>query len=334
MSARLARFSAFVRPRTAVLVVALAALLLGSPAPARAGLIIIPTFDASITGNPNAAAIEAGINNAIAQTEATFTDPITVNITFQNMATGLGQSSTVVGSTPYATYRAALLADSKSADDATALASLPVQVNSPADGQANLWVTSANLRAVGLPGAVATDGTIMLNTSIMNLSRVGPQNGSFFDLQGVAQHEIDEVLGLGSGLNLPVNFPRQSRPQDLFRYSGAGVRSYTTAAGTSYFSIDGGTTDIVDFNQAAGSNGGDFGDWVIHSPAQVQDWAGTPGAQPNLGPSEIRNLDVIGYDLVTAAVPEPGTFALMGAGILALCLGGWRRRRRSGSSGE
>ena len=45
----------------------------------------------------------------------------------------------------------------------------------------------------------------------------------------LASHEIDEVLGLGSGLNLPPGFPRQPRPQDLFRYSAPGTRSYTTS---------------------------------------------------------------------------------------------------------
>src|SRR5207253_1009205 len=129
-----------------------------------------------------------------------------------------------------------------------------------------------NARALGLSAAIASDGTITLNTSIMNLSRSGSQNPAFYDLMAVASHEIDEVLGMGSGLNLPTNFPRLSRPQDLFRYSANGVRSFTTVAGTSYFSIDGGATDLVDFNQAP--NGGDYGDWIVHNPAQVQDWAG------------------------------------------------------------
>ena len=57
-------------------------------APARAGLVIIPTFDSSITGDPNAAAIEGTINTAIGIYQAKFSDPITVHINFQEMPTG------------------------------------------------------------------------------------------------------------------------------------------------------------------------------------------------------------------------------------------------------
>src|SRR5215472_4983026 len=56
------------------------------------GLQINATFDASITGDPNGAAIEAAINTAIANIESQFSDPITVNITFQEGG-GLGSSS-------------------------------------------------------------------------------------------------------------------------------------------------------------------------------------------------------------------------------------------------
>ncbi len=62
--------------------------------PADAALVITPTFDSTITGDANAAAIENVINGAIATYETTFTDPINVTITFGEMTTGLGESST------------------------------------------------------------------------------------------------------------------------------------------------------------------------------------------------------------------------------------------------
>src|SRR5882757_6450212 len=52
------------------------------------GLTIHPTFDSSITGNPNSAAIQAMINRAIAIYESLFSDPITIEIRFRYATTG------------------------------------------------------------------------------------------------------------------------------------------------------------------------------------------------------------------------------------------------------
>lgn len=70
-------------------------------------LVINPIFAANITSDPNAAIIEATINTAIQNIESNFTDSITVNITFQEMGTGLGQSNFTFYTFPYSTYRAA-----------------------------------------------------------------------------------------------------------------------------------------------------------------------------------------------------------------------------------
>jgi hypothetical protein len=116
--------------------------------PAQA-LTITPTFGSSITGDPNAAAIEASINSTIAIYENTFTDPINVPITFNEMTSGLGQSSVPLFSVPYATYRAALGADATTANDATALAGLPNQANNPVTRTASMLIKPATADAVG-----------------------------------------------------------------------------------------------------------------------------------------------------------------------------------------
>jgi len=100
----------------------------GAPRAVSAGLHINPTFDVSITSDPNAAAIEATINAAIANIESQFSDPITVNIKFQK-AGGLGSSSTFFATASYATFLAALKGDAKTSDDGTAVGLLPNVAN-------------------------------------------------------------------------------------------------------------------------------------------------------------------------------------------------------------
>jgi hypothetical protein len=301
-----------------------------SVTPAVAQLSIAATFDSSITSDPNAAAIEGTINQAIAFYQAHFSDPITVTIEFQEMNAGLGQSNTTLYGLNYSTVRAAMAGDAKDANDTTALANTPAGANEPVSGKTTIALTTANIKALGIGGSFPPtfssgfDGVIGLNTSLMNFTRTSIDS-SKYDLLAVAEHEIDEVLGLGSGLNLPASFAF-IRPEDLFRYSSTpGVRNYTTSGDNAFFSINGGVTDLARFNQ---NSGGDYGDWWstgAHTP-QVQDAFGTPGAIPNLG-VELTALDVIGYDLVTPPVPEPSTYGLMGAAVLGGAIVIRRRRK-------
>ena len=64
--------------------------------PAVAQLTIVPTFDSTITNDPNAATIEATINGAIQVYAQTFSDPITVTIDFKESKSGLGTEHLVL----------------------------------------------------------------------------------------------------------------------------------------------------------------------------------------------------------------------------------------------
>ena len=98
------------------------------------------------------------------------------------------------------------------------------------------------------------DGIVTLNSaSPFQFTR--PTSDGNFDAQRTTEHEIDEVIGLGSHLG---HDGSDLRPQDLFSWSSAGVRNITSS-GTRYFSINGGATNIVNFNQ---NPNGDFGDWL------------------------------------------------------------------------
>jgi hypothetical protein len=270
---------------------------LGAAQAVSAGLHINATFDPSITSDPNAAAIEAAINTAIANIESRFSDPIIVNIKFQK-AGGLGSSSTFFATASYATFLAALKADAKTSDDATAVGLLPAVAANPVNGATTINVKTANLRAVGImvnPPAGQPDGTIGLNT--MLTSPGSPGSTGAFNLITVVEHEIDEVLGLGSSLpSVPAG---TIFPQDLYRYSAVATRSFTTVNSLAFFSIDG-ATSLAQFDNQ--NDGGDFGDWQSNPlpPGvlpKVQDAFATPGANPALS-VELNALDVIGYDRV------------------------------------
>ena len=280
------------------------------------GLIINATFDSSITGNPNAAAIEAMINRGISIYESLFSDPFTIQIRFRYATTApngtplpagtVSRSDLAVYTISWNTFINALRADGTTSNDNLANASLPGSALS-----ANIKPSSANGRAVGLdtPTAMFTNGTIgnggpydgivtLNSASPFQFTR--PTSDVSFDAQRTTEHEIDEVIGLGSRL------PNGSdlRPQDLFGWSSAGVRNITSS-GTRYFSIDGGATNIVNFNQHPS---GDFGDWLSEDCPQtnpyVQNAFACQGQYSDVAATspEGINLDVIGYDLVSAPV--------------------------------
>ncbi|MDB6109675.1 MAG: hypothetical protein JWR69_1425, partial [Pedosphaera sp.] len=281
------------------------------------GLTIIPNFDSTITSDPQAATIESTINAAIAVYQSNFSDPITVNITFHKMASGLGQSSGVYYQTiSYSSYRSALVAHATTADDTMALAYLPNTSGNPVTGNPNMSIKLALARALGYtanPPVGQPDGTINLNLAIMNLSGAST-DPSKYSLFGTVSHEINEVLGFSSALNgLANGAPAPTGAvfsEDLFRYDQAGARSFTTDANAaSYFSLDG-ITDLARYNQTAS---GDFQDWYSFFGGvtpQVQDAFSPPNTSPVLG-VELRVLDAIGYNRV---LPQTSITASAGAG--------------------
>jgi hypothetical protein len=278
------------------------------PAPAQA-LVINASYDETGTGVVSAAA-QAVISTAIAFYQNTFSNNITVNIDFHNMISGLGSSLTPIYVKSYTSYKTQLTANASSANDTSAVANLPATVLG-----GGVILKSADARAVGLPGAGMNlnmtntsgfcsgsnlDGCIGLN---VNLTTTG--SGSY-SLLATVEHEIDEVLGLGSSMAGNGTFVGggYKSAEDLFRYSAPGVSSFALNANCStaplaYLSINGGVTNLDNFNNC--TNGADYGDW--QASGQVQSAYGAPGGIASLTVSspEITALDVIGYTLTPQA---------------------------------
>jgi len=276
----------------------------------------------STTDTFNAAQI-ATIKSVIQLYDAFITNNITVNIFFDNTsAKGLGFSEKARYTLNYANYLTKLTNDSS--EDAIDTAALK-QLNADPYMGRNVDVASANSRALGYrdPGTLNVqgklyDGYIALDGSQCFSGHSNPDPNKY-DLFADAAHEIDEVLGTGSGVG------RAFTNADLFRYQALNTRSFTTSATVhSYFSVDGTITNsIEEYNQFERTKG-DYGDWVKHNPAQVQDWDGTKGKIENVGYGEVSLLDAIGYNIDQEAVPEPAPIAILGLGLIALV---FRRRK-------
>jgi hypothetical protein len=264
-------------------------------------LVIVPNYDAVDAVDPtNAGTIEATINDAIQVYENAFADPVTVHIAFAEETNGLGNSFSQQVAVTYNAYRSALVNHATTADDSTALSSIPATPGNPVNGGTSLFIKSPLARALGLGGDIATDGTIFINTAICNLTR-SDSNPGLFDLMSVALHEIDEILAFGSALDTLSNgdaAPATIKADDLYRFDPAGQRSFNTDPTTqAIYSIDGGAHTLARFNQLSpAAQKADFGDWYSSGgqTPQVQDAFSTAGAAPNLG-VELRRLDVLGF---------------------------------------
>ncbi|MFL6375082.1 MAG: NF038122 family metalloprotease [Pyrinomonadaceae bacterium] len=313
-----------------------------SPAQPSVGLVINGVFDSSITSNANSAAIMAAINSDIAFYQSTFSDPITVKILYRYANTfpdgspiangGIAVSNAEFYGAVWASYMGSLTADSKTTNDAKAIASLPASAPSTL-----IRFSSASGRAIGrsTPGGMCPDGTVtipppvgcnydgivtIVSTTPFSFSR--PVAGGTFDARAAIQHEMDEVLGFGSGLNF--NNPIVDwHPSDLFSYSAPATRN-VTSTGTRYLSIDGGTTNLVGFNQVAPADYGDFAGACPHAVVHPQDAFACAGETSDIAANSPEGilLDAIGYDLVlgtTAAnVPISGrVLTSSGAGLRA-----------------
>jgi hypothetical protein len=309
------------------LVVALAAF---APS-ARAGLNFNLTFDASVAGAP--AGFMTAFNSAIQFYEATYTDPITINmhvgwgeINGQALNPGdLGQSLTnQQGFFTYNQIKAALTADAKSSADLQSVANLPATYPSN-----NFVMSNAEAKALGLLAGNATgiDGWVGFDSTAPYT--FDPNNRAVsgeFDFIGLAEHEISEVMGrYGLGQNGAAT--GRFSPIDLFRYTSPGVLDMTPENGA-YFSINNGNTVINTYN---GTGGGDLSDWKGNT-LDSYNASLNSGVEEPVSAGDITLMDVLGYDLAVAA-PEPASITLLAWAGLTLAGGLHFARRRPGKAG-
>ena len=257
---------------------------------ASGGIVFDNTFGANVS-----TAYKDCVLAAEAQISSLWTNPITLNLTFDAAADGTnGFAASNTASAVDVTYtqlKDALASHAFSSYAADAVAALP----STNPGGSSGWVLpDAYARMLGLSSATpsSTDATITLNTSY---------NWSYGqDVIDAIEHEISEgAMGRVGGLGDQNGF---WSTMDLFRYSAAGVPDYTDGRDgvTTYFSYNGGATTSASAglsfnNEYSGStqvNGNDVADFTQQDVFGSQAMGETNG----LSQTDIEIMDVLGWD--------------------------------------
>jgi hypothetical protein len=316
-----------------------------------AALLITPTFTSAITASPDEASIESAIDSAIGTIDSLYANPGTVNIVFDaGSGNFVGESETADYGYSYSAYTSQLAAVSAAQPTNAVLASAIANLgsgNKPGPG-GTVQVTTADAQIVlgsGVTGcftvtgvftggcAQTYDGVVTLNTSLSLNYTATPVAGEYSAIAAM-EHEIDEILGgggQGSMLNgIPCGGSKSSYPNvgvlDLYRYSSAGVPSFSSCNGTSaYLSVDGGITSVVAFNDNPNGDLADFGPngYVQSADASMGDVPSYTTASP-----EYTMMESIGYSDTTNA-PEPMSLALLGSGLTGMLAVRRRQGRRS-----
>ncbi len=303
----------------------------------------------------------AGFRSAADYWQSKFFDNVTVNIDVgftalaANVLGSTGSSNEVFA---VADVYGALAGDATSATDTLAVGHLPTlselgglsfltQKNTEGgsktisldnDNSGNnlyLALNTANAKALGwvAPSPSFVDASITFSSSFSwDFDQSNGVGAGLQDFVGVAIHEIGHALGFVSGVDdvdYYITHPLNLDPYaiysalDLYRYSANGTLNLAVGA-ASYFSLDGGATNLGAFSTGSTANGGDgqqASHWKDNLGLGIMDPTANPAGQVNTPSAlDIVAFDAIGWDLV----PEPSTTLLGSVGVMLVMM---RRRR-------
>jgi hypothetical protein len=245
------------------------------------------------------------VESAASYFESNFYDPITVtiNVGWGEVAGTAVPSKEAESRKSFTTFSfsqivAALRNDATSASDATAIAHLPTQDPGPGGNDFRIGIAEAKALGLNSGAGIPSDGSVGFATDW------NPTDANFV---GVAEHEISEVLGRGSGITASTGvFSGAYSILDLFRYAAGPITPEPSSAlgpsgQSTYFSIDGGVTALNTFSSTAGHDPG--GDWVATGSDNDAFDSTLPHTQDVVTANDKIEMDVLGYDTQPAPIP-------------------------------
>jgi hypothetical protein len=207
--------------------------------------------------------------------------------------------------------------------------------NSDSNNNRYLALNSANARALGWDPEDANYVDASITFSSLFSWDFDPSDGIGAGLQdfvGVSIHEMGHALGFVSGVDdvdyaitnlIDLDEFAVFSVLDLYRYSAPGTLDLSVGT-ASYFSLDGGVTQLAQFSTGSTVNGGDgrqASHWKDNLGLGIMDPTANPAGNVNTPSAlDLVAFDAIGWDVV----PEPSTALLALAGLAT----GISRRKR------
>jgi hypothetical protein len=259
-------------------------------------MIITPSFTSGFDTNfgANAAAAKASWMAAAKVFTDAFSDPIHINITVDAVTTSgvFGESSVKFVNISYADLFNRVSGWASTQNDAVAISKGgSMTAADPTNGSGTWQLARPQAKALGvIPDDQAEDGgtTFGVNNAF---TFSGPIAAHTFDFQGIAAHEIAEVmgrLGLSGGGN-------RFSLIDNFSYTAPGMKGLGGGGGN-FFSIDNGVTLLKAFNNSA-VNHLDTRDWAAGTNDSFNQIS-NPGVVNAVTAVDLQLMDVIGYGRV------------------------------------
>ena len=251
-------------------------------------------FDKSVRAAP--AWFKTDVQIAAHKLDRLIANPIAVNIRVgygendgQSLRGALATGMPFTGSpVTYSQVAADLAANATSSADATAAAHLPA--SDPTEG-GPFYIADAQQKAWGLLPARSGeyDGSVGFSSTYSQFDYNPYHRGlpGKVDFIGIALHELTHALGRTAGLQV---YEPGYTALDLFRYS-APASFQLTGGQPAYFSIDGGVTNLNNFDTVF-----DYGDWAKSAGIDAFGYPRYGIVSPITG-TDVTELDALGFTI-------------------------------------